>query len=91
MFIYLDIRNDENNTPSIHVSFDHANAKNAMFPATRDGAYALGRHIAATCPGANQFSCSSSIDFADEYGVAMTGDDICNAVLLGMGCTIAAF
>jgi len=89
MFIYLDIQRNDSNAPIFHVSFDHA--ADAAFPATRAGAFALGRHVAATCPGADEFACSSSVDFADEYGVALSSDDICNEVLRGMGCTTAAF
>jgi hypothetical protein len=94
MFIFLDIQNDANNTPCFHVSFDRGLGDivaDACFPATKQGAFAMGRHIAATCPGATEFACSSDIDFADEYGIKMTGDDICKEVLIGMGCTVAAF
>jgi hypothetical protein len=93
MFIFISIV-EANSVPNFHVSFDRGLGDvvaEATFPATKDGAYALGKHIASVCPGADEFACSSDIDFADEYGVNMTSDDICNAIMLGMGCAISAF
>jgi hypothetical protein len=89
MFIFISIKIDAQNNAFFHAAI--GGGRDGMFPATKDGAYALGKHIASVCPGADEFACSSDIDFADEYGVNMTSDDICNAIMLGMGCAISAF
>ena len=81
MFIFISIV-EANSVPSFCVAFDQG--QKATFPATKDGAYALGKHIAKVCPCADEFACSSDIDFAGEYGVNMTSDDICNAIMLGL-------
>ena len=93
MFIFIDLcQNESTSEVLIRVGLhEGASRRLAAFPATIDGCKAAGRHIAKASPGAREFSCSSAIDFPEEYGLRLSSGDICDAIMLGMGCTISAF
>ena len=89
MFIFIGLC--ENKATSEVMLRASIGKERVTYPATLEGCKALGRHIAKASPGATEFSCSSDIDFPEEYGLRLSSGDICDAIMLGMGCTISAF
>jgi hypothetical protein len=63
-------------------SYGEAVATQAVWYATLDGAQRMGKYIEEVYPG-EEVLCSSSVDFASDYGIAISRDDFDAAVLNG--------
>ena len=60
----------------------HERTRRSLWYATLDGAQRMGKYIEEVYPG-EEVLCSSSVDFASDYGIAISRDDFDAAVLNG--------
>lgn len=74
MFVYISIDASNN---EFCLSADHLPV--AQFPATVEGLRNLGRLIASQYPGQDVFF-SSDLDFPQECGLSLTGDEVHAAI-----------
>lgn len=66
------------------VDTNSVHRERAAFDATRNGLVRMGRFIANRWGSDTDASCSSDLDFPQEFGIEMTADEIRGAIDEGM-------